>query len=399
MTERNFTVIKGGVSATVQNKKRKFVSAFVTDTRLMGVVVLYLHWELESSDYASDFHQFFYYDAEEFGLESYKSLIGDDTVSLTVIEQALLGGLGGSKVSISEKEARFLLCHFAETNKQLCLELPDAKSEYRFLLELDEIHSLSEEEKKIALAKMCTPIISDYQLINYFLMRCFSKDEDGLATLVIEDDFIANIAQSTPSTLCKNTIDEFIDESGFSYLCESLIEWGNKYLLVITEISTCDFKIVSAIKKSSFIVSAAEAAMMLNRAEFITVYEVIGDLDDFDILFNSLSTASLQTVHYNGKLSLQFNKNNNHVNKKVFRLNDDIHGLYYITDLGQFLLAAYSLSAIHELEGALKRNSLDQYLAPSAKYEFKEPILYEFIQSDYDDFTDFLDSLRDDFED
>ena len=30
----------------------------------------------------------------------------------------------------------------------------------------------------------------------------------------------------------------------------------------------------------------------------------------------------------------------------------------------------------------------------TAKYEFKEPVLYEFIQSDFEDFNEFLDFIR-----
>ncbi|WP_027400050.1 hypothetical protein [Anaerovorax odorimutans] len=399
MTQRNFKIIKGGISATIQNKKKTFISAFVTDTRLMGVVVLYIHWELDDDNYSSNFHQFFYFDAEEYGLESYKSHIGDDPGALSIIEQALLGGLGGQKVEITEKESYFLVSHFTETNKRLSLNLPEGKVEYEFLLDKKETENMSRKEKMTALSKMCTPIISDYQLINYFLMRSFAKDKDGFTSLIEENSKISDISQLIPATLCKNTIDEFIDEKGLSYICESLIEFEKKYMLVITEFITSNYKIVSVNKKSSFYISSAEAAMMLNRAEFITVYEILNDVDEFEMQFNAFSTASLQTIHENGKLSLQFKKNNNHVNKKIFRLNDDIHGLYYITNLGQFLIAAYSLPAIQELERELKNNTLDQFLIPSAKYEFKEPILYEFIQSDFDDFIDFLDSLSNDFND
>jgi hypothetical protein len=33
-------------------------------------------------------------------------------------------------------------------------------------------------------------------------------------------------------------------------------------------------------------------------------------------------------------------------------------------------------------------------LLASAKYEFKEPVLYEFIQSEFDDFAEFLETLK-----
>lgn len=109
MAERKFKVIKGGAAAAVSNYHRRFLSAFITDTRLMGVVGMYIHWELSNNDYINDFHQFFYFDSEEYGFETYKSLFGDNSEEIIMTEQALIGGLGGNKVSIGEKEATFLV--------------------------------------------------------------------------------------------------------------------------------------------------------------------------------------------------------------------------------------------------------------------------------------------------
>ena len=117
-------------------------------------------------------------------------------------------------------------------------------------------------------------------------------------------------------------------------------------------------------------------------------------MDDFLKRFGSLSANSMQTLHDNGRLYLEFNKNNDHVNRKIFRLNEDIHGLYYATDFGQLIIAAYSLNEIHEIERMLSKSEVCTCIIPTSKYEFKEPILYEFIQSDFDDFTDFLDFLN-----
>ena len=89
-----------------------------------------------------------------------------------------------------------------------------------------------------------------------------------------------------------------------------------------------------------------------------------------------------------------FNSNNNHVNKRVFRLSEDVFGLYYITDFGQLIVSAYSLSGIHSLERDLRKSVLAPYLMATAKYEFKEPVLYEFIQSDFEDFNEFLEFIR-----
>ncbi|MEL7655288.1 MAG: hypothetical protein AAGU75_05190 [Bacillota bacterium] len=392
MTERKFTVIKGGAAVAINNNRRRFLSAFITDTRLMGVVGLYIHWELSNTEFASDFHQFFYFDAEEYGFETYKSLLGSDSETLTMTEQALIGGLGGNKVNVNEREAIYLLQKYVAMNENLGISLPETKSEYEFLLE--EPVTLSEKENEILIDKLCTPIVSEYQLINYFLMRTFGRDFEAAEYLVACDLPLKEFAEETGATLCKNSIEEFFEENSCSYLCESLIEFDGKYKLVISEINLQEGRVSGLKKRSSFYVTPAEAAMMLNHPEFITVYEILTETEDFLKLFANHTSSSMQTLHENGRLYLEFNKNNDHVNRKIFRLNEDIHGLYYATDFGQLIIAAYSLSEIHEIEKSLSRSEVNTCIIPTAKYEFKEPILYEFIQSDFDDFSDFLDFLN-----
>ena len=46
------------------------------------------------------------------------------------------------------------------------------------------------------------------------------------------------------------------------------------------------------------------------------------------------------------------------------------------------------------LKNKLRVSMLAPYLIVTAKYEFKEPVLFEFIQSDFEDFEDFLDFIR-----
>jgi hypothetical protein len=392
LTERKFTVIKGGAAEAISRNRKKFLSGFITDTRLMGVVGLYIHWELSNTEFVSDFHQFFYFDAEEYGFETYKSLLGSDSESLSIMEQALIGGLGGNKVDINEREAVHLVQKYVEMNKTLSISLPEGKNEYSFLLETPV--TLTESEDKILIDKLCTPIVSDYQLINYFLMRVFGRDMEAAAYLAAEGLALDILPEEEAATLCKNSIEEFIDENGRSFLCESLIEYDGKYKLIVSEIYLEEGKVSATKKRSAFFVTPAEAAMMLNHPEFITVYEILTEPEDFLKRFSGLSASTMQTIHENGRLYLEFNKNNNHVNRKVFRLNEDIRGLYYVTDFGQLIIAAYSLNDIHEIEKSLSRSEVSACIIPTEKYEFKEPILYEFIQSDFDDFSDFLDFLN-----
>ena len=396
MVKQNFKIIKGGADGTsiTISKEKVFVSAYVTDTRLMGVVTLCIHWEASTdAEGWDDFYQFFYFDAEEYGLDTYESLRGMDPSALEKIEQNLMGGLGGEKKSVSRKEAIFLLQSFVADSKVLNVPLPDPVAEYDDLLK--EHVKLSEWEESALTNKICTPILSDYQLIHYYLMRCFAKDKKG-ATYLIGGDFDPlEPSGINAATLCKNTIEEHINENGtISYLCEAVLDEDGKYELAVLEITVSNAKITSVYRQSSFRISSTEAAMMLNRPEFVSVYEILSDPVGFDEKFVPMMSSTMQTNHDNGRLFMEFNKNNDHVNQKVFSLNEDVHGLYYISDYGQLIIAAYGLEEIHSMEKSLQRSPISLLLLPTAKYEFKEPVVYDFILSEFEDFEDFILSMQ-----
>lgn len=393
MHRNDLKIIKGGNTGPANAEKTIFESAYVTDTRLMGVVGVHIHWILENPSCDYDMHQFFYFDAEEYGLETYKSYVGNETLPLSIMEKAIIGGLGGKKMDLTERQARWLVQQFVHETRLLKAPLADPFSEYEFVLDPEIM--LSAQELDSLATKMCTKIESNWQLVHYYLMRTFGHDPKGASYLIAPSGTISPIAESKPATLCKNTIEEYLNPDGtLSYLSESLIEVDGNYKIIVSDIIASHGKVISAQKRSGFSVSAAEVAMLLNRPEFITLFEILVDPEDFDRAASDYTAGSLQTVHDNGRLFMEFNRNNDHVNRRVFRLNEDVHGLYYVSDYGQMLLAAYSLEDIRDLEARLHKSQLNLQIVPTAKYEFKEPVLYEFIQSDYEDFNDFLESIQ-----
>ncbi|MEG0830142.1 MAG: hypothetical protein RSD88_07085 [Anaerovoracaceae bacterium] len=390
MTKPKLTVIKGGMAAPKEHNKKYFISAYVTDTRLMGVIVVYIHWRLPSQFATPDFHQFFYFDVEEFGFENYKSLLGDDVDELCLIEQALINGLGGKKVEITKREASHLIYQYSQFNLEKNIPLPSGLPEYQFLIENPT--TFTQEEKEILMEKQCAKILSDFQTINYFLMRSFGKDLAGAAYLAVNDCPLDIYPKYPCATLCKNTIDEIGDGT---YLCESLIDYDDRYSIVVSQLRVDDLRVTEFKPCSGFNVSSSEAAMMLSRPEFVTVYELLLTPEDFDNNIEELTRNSMMTTHENGKLFLAFHGNNDHTNKSTFRLSEDVLGLYYVTDFGQLILGAYTMADIHMLERDLRKSSLAPFLVPAYKYEFKEPIVFEFVQSDFEDFNDFLDFIKD----
>lgn len=395
MSRPKLTVIKGGL-ASVEDKKKQFISAYVTDTRLMGVLAVYAHWKISDAFSDTDLHQFFYIDCEEAGLETYKDVRGNDSDEIAMTEQALVGGLGASKISITRRQLQGLLSFYAAFNEEHGLPMPKGRSEYQFLIE--PATELELDEQKHMMAQICGRITSDYQAVNYFLMRCFGRDYRG-ASYLAEIDVPLNIYSNyKQATFCRNVIDkaEVYIDGATAYLCESLIEMNNNYETVISRVVVKDLQIVAFQHCSGFPVSAAEAAMMLAKPEFVTVYEVLLSDEDMDNNIGELTISlnTIMSVKENGRMFMAFKPTNSHVNEREFRLNNDVKGVYYLTDFGQLIVAAYSLSDIRYLENKLKVSPLAPFLMVTAKYEFKEPVLFEFIQSGFEDFDDFLDYIR-----
>ena len=398
MNRPKFTVIQGGLAAA--NRKNTVVAAYVTDTRLMGVLAVYAHWQVEvpaSGDRLPDIHQFFYIDCEEAGLETYQSVRGSDMEQITMTEQALIGGLGAGKVSLTEKTLRQLLCIYRDFNDQHGLPLPENFDEYGFIFH--DAPEVTAQDRAQLLSMICTEIVSDYQVVNYFLMRCFGRDYEAAAYLASGDFPLDIYDRYKCATFCKNVIDKetTFDDGAVSYICESLVEMNGQYETVISKVAVKELRVVDFCHCSGFHVSAAEAAMMLAKPEFVTVYEVLLSDEDIDNNIGELSfdLNTIMSVHDNGRLFMSFKKNNDHVNDRVFRLSNDVNGIYFLTDYGQLIVAAYTLPDIRALESRLRNSLLAPFLVPSAKYEFKEPVLFEFIQSDFDDFDDFLDFIKD----
>lgn len=389
--EPKLTVLKGGLKPK-EEWRRYFLSAYITDTRLMGVMGMYIHWRAAFREQTADFHQFFYFDAEETGFETYLGLWSDDPFLVAATERENIGGLGGAKVNLTLSEAKQILRHYCVFNREHDLPLPPGGEDYLELL--TDLPALSAEEEYWLLMKQCAPLRSDYALINYFLMRSFGKDLEAVSLLTHDgrrEDVYPTIGIAT---LCRNVI----HASQGTFLCDSLIEHDGQYEVVVTRIQLSDRKVASCQRTQTMQVSAEEAALILSRPEFITVYRVTAHADDEADLDSGTETFALDfdtvsDAYEYGRLFFSFYDNNEHVDRPTFLLSGDVYGVYYLTDFGQLLVMAYETENIRALEHKLENECLAGRLLLIDKYEFKEPVLYEFIQSGYEDFNEFVEAI------
>ena len=389
MKKSSFTVLPGGLLETATTSKKEFVSAYVTNTRLMGVVGMYIHFRLPDNTHIKDLHQFFYFDAEEYSFETYRSVLGNDREQIQEIEGSMMGGLGAEKMAIDLEEAKFVLHEYVRLNAERKLPLPKGLDEYRFLLETDS--TLTEPAQYILHAKLCVKPESDYEVMNYFLMRCFGKDFTAAAYVAAPDLELERFPDFKGGTFMKNRITK--DLSDGSYINESLVEFKNQYHIAVTSMQVEKKKVVSYCRISSFQISDAEAAMLLGRPELISVYDIIEDISDFGRHATDLTANATITKYDSGTLYMMFHPHNKHVNKKEYRLNEDVLGTYFLSEGGQLICAAYGVDEVLQLEWDLVRSPFRKRIAPVDKYQFKEPILYEFIQSGFERFEDFVEMM------
>lgn len=390
MNKNGLTVLQGGLLNSANIKEKRFVSSYVTNTRLMGVLGMYIHWELPEDDEHHDYHQFFYFDAEEYGFETYHSVLGNDLNRIVEIENTLIGGLGGEQIPITMREAQFLFQEYSHINLKLGIPFPDGYDEYAFLM--GNSITLTAAETEALMEKQCVTLHSPYEALNYFLMRCFGKDFSAAGYLASHKVNLELFPDYQAATFCKNSIDA--GKAPGEYLCESLIETEDNYYLTVTSLTLDHMRISTFERISSFKVSPSEAALMLSRSEFVCAYEMVCGPDEFTKDSSRLASTSMVTAHDQGTLFMIFHENNSHVDKREYRINEDILGMYYVSHFGQLITAAYTLDDTRRLETDLSTSTLGRKLIPVARYEFREPILYEYIQSGFDDFELFIEAIK-----
>jgi hypothetical protein len=411
MERSDLKVIIGGASGTSSAVDREFISAYATNSRLMGVFVVHIHWEqkihpgmgidktligVSGLGDTVDLHQFFYMETIEIGIESYKSVWGEAAIRLMETEQSMTGGLGSKKIDLSEREARLLVRKCAEYNEKFGERLPEGESESSFLLS-EPLDDPDDIEWDALFAKVCVSPENEYELIKYFLMRYFAADEDAVRYLTARS-YTAGFPDPwrEPDTLCLNKTRTHRDENGDqSYICESLIENGPGHRILVSEIGVFGGKVAAFRIINSFAISGAETAMKLERPEFITVYKIFTDPEKAMEHLDARYLAAMQRDTDAGRLYLRFNDNNDHMRRPVFRLNDDVKGMIYVTDEAQLVLAAYSLPLIHRLEREAQGWPFCRQLLPVAKYEFKEDIFYDFVRAETGDFIHYVNDVCD----
>ncbi len=346
---------------------------YATDTRLMGVVGASIEYKAEGHTVVELYH----IDFESYGVDRYEQFVDGDSHAIKEMKQEAFGGLGGKLIRISLELFFQLIYEGCSSNVLLSykvLKQEIFQSEYK----------PSDEAHLKLMAKICVPMKNAYHSIHYYLMRIIGQDAPGARYL----STIPVVTLPVSGLMVRNQIDEL---GKYLYRTTSVVSTDDLYYLITLCLRLDDdYKINEISSVESMEISDFEVALMVKKKEFISVYEIF-DLD-FEQQFLLRHKHCMVNLHENGRLITEFKINNDHVTHENFLLSDDIERVYFMTDDHQLLVMAYAVDGNEDFENHEAKLFSGQ-LQLLELLEFEEPILYDFVDSGFDDFIEFLESL------
>lgn len=368
-------------------KGMKFKEAFATNTRLMGVVgVMAKFLDKQGKEIVHIYHL----DYESYGIDGFKEWRQISESDLRRELSKVIGGLGGRLESISIEELIYLLKSAYSVQDFDIEDVQDLLEWYPTFLSNDlELEKASELN---LLARLSGELSSDEERLHYFMMRFVGQDFVGMQGLAI--DAVLETGKnntSIPSTLIKNTVEreEELADS-IIYNVASLIDYMDTYKLMNSqiEVSKEAHVVLSYLEMNHLLISPNEAALRLAKKEFIAVYTM--KKDGFRYLFEYKKPHLMMNIHQTGSLYTEFNPTNKHVEASTYYLNGDIFAVYYLTDSEQLVVSTFNEANLERIESFFNNSGLEQYLAYEGDFEADKSLIYEFVNSGYESFYDFL---------
>lgn len=350
----------------------QFIKAYVTNSRLMGVVGVRLHFEGDKP-----LTLFFHLDYEEYGFDRFEAYEASDDESIERITQSFMGGLGAQLVEVSLKDASSLIYTAVDVGSKYYYDVPLEFFDYEYLLE-DYCEPLTQD----LCSKICCNINSDVEAIHYFLMRTAGLDYELRDFKFLENPVDFHFCDE-PTVLLKN---EIIAEED-TYVCRSIIDYYDAYKMIVTRIKMHGHKIESCTILNELVLTAKEASFQLNKKELIMIC-YSEEVEAFKLKLEKLKPSMLKNIYDGGTLYTEFQTHNRHVERSVFYLNGDVFGTFYVTDTNQIVISCFEVEALNAIKCELKENF--EQVNILAELEAENPIVYNFVTSGSQDFFDYL---------
>ncbi len=365
-----------------------FVSCRAVATRLMGVVALRVSWR-SRSDRRAALYQIIHLDYSEYGIDEYREfecVPGDDTYAENKQEMNDLWDnftavMGGEVIGIDAP------CMLRAIESALPLAQEDVDREYddaenrdfrayarmrlAFMTDALNCSGITSADCSLqdAIETLSPVKLSAYETINYFLMRIIDHDYDAAAILTsIDRDALPDIelADAGIQTLIRCDIsksdkrkDPSDDGISYPFRCRitTLARDGYYYSSFVIWLSgsrRSTNPLVTGIRIGSVIrMSDYEAAMQINRTEYLTVFQCADSmLNGFDSRYIGPFSHSVPSSVPNGWLYTAYKGSNSFVDSAHYRLDDDVYGYALLSIAGELILMSHDLRNISMLDDA-----------------------------------------------
>jgi len=368
-------------------KPLTFIEAKATDTRLMGVVGVVAKW-MDSA--GTTVVQVYHLDFEGFGIDGFHHIPSPSDETLEAVVQGVTGGLGGTFRPISQPELEFLILEAYHQDERCTEALVDFEW---FEPTFERMQLTLSESEILALFRRLSPELSaPVHRINYFMMRWVGRDFSTFPLFLTP----GALHQAEPLfgveyTLIKNTV--YPEKDGM-YRAEALVDFETQYQLVVVSLKLSENGMIESVRiKERMSISSIEAAFNLSKPEFMTV-SLINDAF-FERKFTVSNPEMVKYIYDQGRLYIEFNRDNGHVAENPYYLNGDIYALYFFSKQGQLIVCSMKPEHLKEIDDMLTaEGAYAESLQFVCEIKTDEPVLYSFLQSGTENFFDFLSNGR-----
>nr|WP_298874257.1 hypothetical protein [uncultured Mogibacterium sp.] len=388
----------------------RFDSCIATDTRLMGVVAMKVSWTAKDGSRDKLF-QLIHLDFSEYGVDDYREIFSNAENPEGGREvrsewKRISGSLGGNEVKIPFFTMVQLIDEVVATNEKYYegheLFIQDFRKETLIRLDLMKeaskklLHKTSEFEDKSKEGQqlVCKSPLTSFELINYFLMRMLDKDYHGASFLgdvsmsemnrsrfkEIELAELVRNKISKATTAATPTGEATVYKCRFTALSDTYI-YGEALITLSPRSLTRTRRILEFEVTTLMHISNYEAALQLQQAEYITLYELTVPAEAFDLDDSVFGADATMSPAQNGIVYVIYNKDNYHVDSSNYFMNHDLYGAYLLTPNGELVVMSHDIIKITNMEADIGRSINANKLKLKGRYKLETQVFKSFSET------------------
>lgn len=357
-----------------------FEYAKITRSRLMGSMGLII----KHTDGQNEVFEYYLLDSEGLGLCDYVRLENPTKEESYIEEERLMGGLGENRVFISEDRALFLVKYFGGKNIEYGKPLPEGEEYY-----MDTIKNYQTDLNIYDLYPIiCREIKDETEFINFMTMRFIAWDREALIYFCENEETAYMHITNINGTLLKNTVYEKGDGK---YITRTIYEDNDGYyvckIAFNIEVKDDNYKVKSMFVTDKQPIYDFQVFDEISKNEFVDIYD-LQNYEEFIDKFYRDNPFMLKSKLDEGMFFTRFNFNNNHVQEKIYVINNDLKAVYYAME-HKFYVATYSRRD-RDYINKLLITKYKEYIEFDEAMCFEQNVLYDFAESGCDDFNYFI---------